>query len=142
MTGEIEEPSTSAERDSDGLLRAPPDFVEERSAGHVGLRVLCRHYEEEGGITNKNPDTEDVPIALPDLMTARELEALLRIDVKTIYNYVQRGLIPYVRIQSNVRFPKQQIDEWIKRQSYDPHGMQEREQGRSPLRRLRRTTRR
>jgi hypothetical protein len=32
-----------------------------------------------------------------DLLTAKEVEELLRIDVKTIYGYVQRGLIPYVR---------------------------------------------
>jgi excisionase family DNA binding protein len=62
---------------------------------------------------------------LSDLMTAKELEALLRIDVKTIYGYVQRGLIPYVRIQSNVRFVRQEIDEWIRRQSYDPDGTRE-----------------
>ena len=59
------------------------------------------------------------------MMTAKELEALLRIDVKTIYSYVQRGLIPYVRIQSNVRFVRQDIDEWIRRQSYDPDGIRE-----------------
>ena len=41
-----------------------------------------------------------------DMLTAKELEAILKIDVKTIYSYVQRGLIPYVRIQSNVRFSK------------------------------------
>ena len=49
----------------------------------------------------------------PELLTARELESLLRIDVKTIYSYVQRGLIPYVRIQSNVRFVRSQILDWI-----------------------------
>lgn len=54
------------------------------------------------------------------MFTARNLEALFKIDVKTIYRYVERGFIPYVRIQSNVRFPKQQILEWIKRQSYQP----------------------
>ena len=61
-----------------------------------------------------------MPIALPDLMTAKELEALLRIDVKTIYSYVQRGLIPYVRIQSNVRFVMEEISDWIKTNSYEP----------------------
>ena len=55
-----------------------------------------------------------------EMFTARELEALLKIDVKTIYRYAERGLIPYVRIQSNVRFPKRQILEWIERQSYRP----------------------
>lgn len=55
-----------------------------------------------------------------DMFTAKELQGLLKIDVKTIYSYVQRGLIPYVRIQSNVRFPKQRILAWIEQQSYQP----------------------
>ena len=55
-----------------------------------------------------------------EMFTAQELQQLLKISVKTIYGYVQRGLIPYVRIQSNVRFPKRQIQEWIERQSYQP----------------------
>ena len=54
------------------------------------------------------------------MFTAKELQQLLKISVKTIYGYVQRGLIPYVRIQSNVRFPKRQILEWIERQGYQP----------------------
>ena len=41
-----------------------------------------------------------------EMLTAKDLEALLKIDVKTIYSYVQRGLIPYVRIQSNVMTQK------------------------------------
>jgi predicted DNA-binding transcriptional regulator AlpA len=62
------------------------------------------------------PSTERAPGALkaiPEMLTARELEALLKIDVKTIYTYVQRGLIPYVKIQSNVRFVKDDIIDWI-----------------------------
>jgi excisionase family DNA binding protein len=55
-----------------------------------------------------------------EMLTAKELEAMLKIDVKTIYSYVQRGLIPYVRIQSNVRFPKHAILSWIEEQSYQP----------------------
>jgi len=45
---------------------------------------------------------------------------MLRIDVKTIYGYVQRGLIPYVRIQSNLRFSKPEILAWIEEQSHRP----------------------
>lgn len=51
---------------------------------------------------------------------------MLKIDVKTIYSYVQRGLIPYVKIQSNVRFPKKAILYWIEEQSFRPgraHGL-------------------
>lgn len=54
------------------------------------------------------------------LLTARDLEELLQIDRKTIYRYAQRGLIPYVRIQSNIRFPKDAIFEWIEQQSFRP----------------------
>jgi excisionase family DNA binding protein len=57
---------------------------------------------------------------LGEMLTAKELQQLLKISAKTLYRYVQRGLIPYSRIQSNVRFPKQQILEWIARQSYRP----------------------
>jgi len=57
---------------------------------------------------------------VPEFLTAKELEALLKIDIKTIYRYVQQGLIPYVRIQSNVRFLKYQILEWIEEQNYQP----------------------
>jgi predicted DNA-binding transcriptional regulator AlpA len=58
--------------------------------------------------------------AAPELLTARDLETMLKIDVKTIYSYVQRGLIPYVKIQSNVRFLKQEILSWIEEQSHRP----------------------
>ena len=54
------------------------------------------------------------------MLTARELEALLRIDVKTIYTYVQKGLIPFVRIQSKLRFIRKEIFDWIDQQSFHP----------------------
>ena len=58
--------------------------------------------------------------ALPDMLTAKDLEALLQIDRKTIYAYVERGLIPYVRIESNLRFAKHQILEWLEERSFQP----------------------
>ena len=58
---------------------------------------------------------------LPDLLTVEDLEGILRMDAKTIYNYVQGGLIPYVRIESNVRFLKRQIVAWIENQILDRH---------------------
>jgi len=64
--------------------------------------------------------TSFAPRDLPRLLTARDLEQLLQIDIKTVYRYVQRGLIPYVRIQSNVRFRREEILEWIEAQSFSP----------------------
>jgi predicted DNA-binding transcriptional regulator AlpA len=57
---------------------------------------------------------------LPEMLTAKDLEALLKIDVKTIYSYVQQGFIPYVRIQSNLRFDKREILEWIASKRFTP----------------------
>ena len=55
-----------------------------------------------------------------ELMTAKEVEELLRIDVKTIYSYVKRGLLPYVKIQSNVRFLRPAILQWMEEKQYKP----------------------
>lgn len=54
------------------------------------------------------------------LLTAKEVEEITKIDVKTIYSYVQRGLIPYVRIESSVRFPEEEIFVWIEERTYRP----------------------
>jgi excisionase family DNA binding protein len=72
------------------------------------------------GLEAKSPAV--VPPA-PDpneLMTAKEVEELLRIDVKTIYSYVKRGLLPYVKIQSNVRFLRSAILQWMEERQYKP----------------------
>ena len=58
--------------------------------------------------------------ALPEILTAKELEALIRIDVKTIYRYVQLGLIPHLRMESNVRFPKYRVLRWLEERSFSP----------------------
>lgn len=58
--------------------------------------------------------------ALPEILTAQELEKFLRINRKTIYSYVQKGLIPYMRIESNVRFSKHQVLEWLRERTFQP----------------------
>jgi excisionase family DNA binding protein len=45
---------------------------------------------------------------------------LLQIDRKTIYSYVQKERIPYSRIESNVRFPKHQVQRWLEERSFQP----------------------
>jgi excisionase family DNA binding protein len=60
------------------------------------------------------------PTSDDEMWTAQELEALLKIDAKTIYAYVQKGIIPYVRLQSNVRFPKKQIRRWLEQNTFTP----------------------
>ena len=58
--------------------------------------------------------------ALPELLTAKDLEALLQIDRKTIYSYAERGLIPYVRIETSLRFSKHQVLQWLQERSFQP----------------------
>src|SRR5581483_3727761 len=55
-----------------------------------------------------------------ELLTAKEVEEMLRIDVKTVYSYAQRGLLPYVRIQSNLRFVRSEILKWMEERQYKP----------------------
>ena len=54
------------------------------------------------------------------MLTARDLEGLRQIDRKTIYAYVQRGLIPHLRIESNVRFPKHRVARWLEERTFEP----------------------
>ena len=53
-------------------------------------------------------------------LTAKDLEGILKINRKTIWGYVRDGIIPYVRIQSNVRFRRDEILDWIEGQSFRP----------------------
>jgi predicted DNA-binding transcriptional regulator AlpA len=55
---------------------------------------------------------------LPEILTARELEGFIRIDVKTIYAYVKFGQIPYMRMGSNLRFCKREILAWLEERHY------------------------
>ena len=61
--------------------------------------------------------------ALPEMLTAKDLEALLQIDRKTIYGYVQQGIIPYSRIESNVRFSKHQVARWLEERTFRPRSV-------------------
>ncbi len=54
------------------------------------------------------------------LLTARDVADITQLDVKTLYNYVHRGIIPYVRIESSVRFPEDEILAWIEERTYRP----------------------
>jgi len=51
-----------------------------------------------------------------ELMTAKEVAAFLKISIKTVYAYAERGTMPvYWRFQRNVRFEKRQIMDWMQR---------------------------
>ncbi len=54
------------------------------------------------------------------LLTAKELAEILAISSKTLYNYVTRGMIPYFKIESNVRFRARDVAEWLRQHSGRP----------------------
>jgi excisionase family DNA binding protein len=54
------------------------------------------------------------------LLTAKELADILAISPKTLYSYVTRGMIPYFKIESNVRFRARDVAEWLRQHSGRP----------------------
>lgn len=56
------------------------------------------------------------------LINTVDVEAITGIDKKTIYNYVTRGIIPHVLIESNVRFRESEIKDWLERHTHRPRG--------------------
>jgi len=73
-------------------------------------------------IESQEATAEGRPAAVDpnEIMTAKEVEELLRIDVKTVYSYVQKGLLPYVKMQSNVRFIRSEILKWMDERQFKP----------------------
>ena len=62
------------------------------------------------------PDSADVFDRLDrcsNLLTAKELAALLGVSPKTIYGYVARNLIPNYRIAASVRLRARDIADWL-----------------------------
>lgn len=53
---------------------------------------------------------------MADLLTTRELQALLNVDRTTIYRMVRRGEIPAIRVGNQWRFPKDAVSRWLEGQ--------------------------
>lgn len=54
---------------------------------------------------------------MTDLLTTKELQEILNIDRTTIYRMAESGRVPAVKVGNQWRFPKQQIETWLQRQS-------------------------
>src|SRR5438045_9094612 len=60
---------------------------------------------------------------LPEMLAAKDLEGLLQIDRKTIDRYVQLGLIPYLRMEPNLRVSKHQVERSLEARSLQPRSV-------------------
>lgn len=58
---------------------------------------------------------------LGKLLTVKELARILSISEKTIYGYVSRNMIPYLKIQSSVRFRPKHIAQWLTQKNGHHH---------------------
>lgn|GEM_PF-6161571 len=81
-------------------------------------------------VLRQNSTGEVLPFRAPKdhmagqrLLTAKEVEAWLGIDVKTLYAFAKRKMVPHVRLQGNVRFPARELQKWVDRHSHIPREM-------------------
>lgn len=47
------------------------------------------------------------------LLTARQVSDLLEVKISTVYDWVHRGVIPYVKLSRLVRFKKTDVFHWV-----------------------------
>ncbi len=59
--------------------------------------------------TNKN----DVEVAMTDLLTTKQVQALLRVDRTTIYRMVDGGQLPAMRVGKQWRFARTDVERWL-----------------------------
>ena len=55
---------------------------------------------------------------MKNLITIQELSILLQISTSTLYRWVHKKEIPYVKLGGKLRFSKSDIDDFIKQNSF------------------------
>ena len=60
------------------------------------------------------PDVFDQLSQCERLLTAKELAGMLAISPKTIYSCVERNMIPYYKIEANIRFRARDVAKWLR----------------------------
>ena len=58
------------------------------------------------------PSLKDL-LSRGDLISPEELSQALRVAQVTIYQWVRRGVIPYLKIEALVRFDPQEMQAWL-----------------------------
>jgi excisionase family DNA binding protein len=56
-------------------------------------------------------------MSLKNLLTAKEVAALLRVSTQTLYKMLEQGQIPAVKVGSQWRFDGDKVKHWIERQA-------------------------
>lgn len=56
-------------------------------------------------------------MALENLLTVKEVAAMLRVSAQTLYKMLEQGEIPAVKVGSQWRFDREKIKNWIENQA-------------------------
>jgi excisionase family DNA binding protein len=55
---------------------------------------------------------------MSELLTTKELQAILQVDRTTIYRMADSGRLPAIKVGNQWRFPRQQVEAWLQRRSF------------------------
>jgi excisionase family DNA binding protein len=58
-------------------------------------------------------EIEQLLAAYPDMMTVREVSAVLRLDPRSIQRWAKSGKVAALRLGRNYRFPKTDVRRWM-----------------------------
>ncbi len=51
---------------------------------------------------------------MPEMLTARDMQALLQVDRSTIYRMAEAGQLPAIKVGKQWRFPSDQVEHWLR----------------------------
>ena len=54
---------------------------------------------------------------MTDLLTTKDLQAMLQVDRTTIYRMAENGRLPAVKVGGQWRFPREQVNAWLRQHS-------------------------
>ncbi len=54
---------------------------------------------------------------VPEMLTARDMQALLQVDRSTIYRMAEAGQLPAIKVGKQWRFPGDQVERWLRERS-------------------------
>lgn len=63
-----------------------------------------------------------------EVLTIKDIAALLKVGEKTIYSMAQAGELPAFKVRGQWRFSRKDIDEWIEQQKHTTQDFIEGEQ--------------
>ena len=66
------------------------------------------------------------------LLTAKQVSELLEVKVSTVYDWVSRGAIPYVKLGRLIRFKKTELFRWVESRTMRSKDSSQRKRKASP----------